>query len=209
MLQVKIWRQLPFNGSPLVNYDNHFAFDSPCCLSVRRSSSLAKKVLPVSGCADGRWRALDCLSSRSQNSKSEHDDTKTNPSSCPVVVRKTRPDTMRKCLHPTKPDPLCYSVCSVPLCNPLDIFAPWPRNVAQVDLPSSKNYVNGYFRIIVVFKSYAASLCERRTTTSAATITIVTVTSYQSETRMRFRLMLSLMSAASAAAVTNWILGNI
>ena len=39
-------------------------------------------------------------------------------------------------------------------CGPLDIFAPWPRNVAQVGLPSSTHYTNGYFRFIVAFKSH-------------------------------------------------------
>ena len=44
-------------------------------------------------------------------------------------------------------------------CNPLDIVAPWLRNGAQVDLPSSMHYANGYFHIIVAFKPHIQYEC--------------------------------------------------
>ena len=39
-------------------------------------------------------------------------------------------------------------------CNSFDVFAPWPRNVAHMDLQSSLLFANGYFHITGAFKSH-------------------------------------------------------
>ena len=45
------------------------------------------------------------------------------------------------------------------LYNQLDIFAPLPRNVSQVDMPSFTHYAKGYFPISVAFKSHIRMSC--------------------------------------------------
>ena len=45
----------------------------------------------------------------------------------------------------------CDSRASFPLCNLLDIFAPWPRKMgAEVDLTSFTRYVDGWLRLLCI-----------------------------------------------------------